>query len=82
MESLEIYADPNAPLGMSYLPVILDKTFVQYPGVSYTWKAIVDMIRDCSFRWPVNNIFRQQMEESVIASPNGMAVHRDFSSPI
>ena len=82
MESLEIYADPNAPLGMSYLPVIPDETFAQYPGVSYTHEAIVDMIRDCSFRWPVYNILRQQMEKSVFASPNGMAMHRDFSSPI
>ncbi|KAL7552356.1 hypothetical protein ACHAWF_016576 [Thalassiosira exigua] len=46
MESLEIVANPIAPLGMSYLPVVPDETFEAYPGVSHTRDAIVEFIRE------------------------------------
>ena len=45
MEQWEINLNPVAPLGMNYLPVVPDKTFALYDGVSHTRDEIVDMIR-------------------------------------
>ncbi len=81
MESLDITADPKAPCGMSYLPIIPDENFEPIAGVSHTRDAIVEMIREYGFRQPMHNIIHQKHEQEVFQSPNGMLVHRDFFSP-
>jgi hypothetical protein len=56
MESLQIRPDPKAPLGMSYLPVVPDETFVCYSGISFTRQAIVQGLMELQIYRPLHNI--------------------------
>ena len=46
MQSLSISPHSSAPLGMSYLSILLDNTFECIPGLSRTWQAIVEHLCD------------------------------------
>ncbi|KAL7542523.1 hypothetical protein ACHAWF_007216 [Thalassiosira exigua] len=84
MDCLEILANPSAPLGMSYLPVVPDNEFEVYSGISHTRQAIVDFIRSHEgIGRPTHNIVRNRRElaEAVVQSPDGTAVDREFVSP-
>ena len=81
MGRMDITADPIAPSGMRYLPIIPNDEFHSYPGVSHTRDAIVDMIRDYTYRRPLHNVLRKKMADEVFASPLGGDVHRVFFSP-
>ncbi|KAL7477036.1 hypothetical protein ACHAW6_002854, partial [Cyclotella cf. meneghiniana] len=74
----------DAPLGMSYLPVVPDNEFEAYPGISQTREAMVDHICEYDIRRPLHNIARQRQEqmENVVVSPDGNVVDREFVSPL
>jgi hypothetical protein len=84
MEALHITPNSDAPLGMSYLPVIPDEEFEAFPGISRTREAIVEHIREHDIRRPLHNIVRQRREqlELVVVSPNGSEIDREFISPV
>ncbi|KAL7545661.1 hypothetical protein ACHAWF_009009 [Thalassiosira exigua] len=83
MESLEIVANPSAPLGMSYLPVVPDETFEAYPGVSHTRDAIVDFIREQPMGRPMHNLERRRQELSRrVPTIDGDDIGREYISPI
>ena len=59
MESLDITPICDAPLGMSYLPVVPDNEFEAYPGILRTREAIVDHICEHDIHRSLHNIARQ-----------------------
>ena len=82
-DSYDITPNPAAPLGMSYLPIVPDEDFQEYPGISRTRESIFDHIREYDIRRPLHNIARQRQEqiEDVVVSPNGNTTDREFVSP-
>ena len=82
MDSLEISANPAAPLGMGYLPAVPDESFVSYSGISYTWQAIVEWLREAGIERPLHNIERKRRELVVVVSPDGTINDREHISPL
>ena len=84
MEALQITPNSDAPLGMSFLPVVPDEEFEAFPGISRTREAIVEHIREHDIRRPLHNIVRQRREQLdlVVVSPNGHHTDCEFISPI
>ena len=48
----------DAPMGMVYLPTIIDDDFEEIQGISQTRIALVDFIRSHMIRRPAHNIER------------------------
>ncbi|KAL7554114.1 hypothetical protein ACHAWF_017515 [Thalassiosira exigua] len=83
MDSLEIVANPSAPLGMSYLPVVPDELFEAYQGVSHTRDAIVDFVRSQPMGRPLHNLERRRQELlKQVETTSGRHVDREFVSPM
>ena len=84
MEALQITPNSDAPLGMSFLPVVPDEELEAFPGISRTREAIVEHIREHDIRRPLHNIVRQRREQLdlVVVSPNGHHADCEFISPI
>ena len=80
-DRLEIRADPSAPFGMSYLPVIPDSTFQVYEGTSQTRNGIVNFIRENEIGRPLHNIERKKRENDFFCSESGRLIDREFVSP-
>jgi len=57
-----IVAHPDAPLGMSYLPVVPNDEWEKFDGISYTRLAIVDYLRENGIMRPLYNLERKQRE--------------------
>ena len=86
MKSLDITTDPIAPLGMSYLPVILDESFQAYSGISHTREAIVEFLWENEILRPFHNIKRKKREleatsEMTILFSSGFECNHEFVSP-
>lgn len=76
-----IKAHPDAPLGMSYLPVIPGNDWEKYEGVSYARLALVEHLREQGIARPYYNLERKQDE--MITSPNSLYLwSREYVSPI
>jgi hypothetical protein len=85
IDELDVIAThPNAPLGMTYLPVIPNDEFQTYNGISRTREAIVEFIQKHNIRRPMHNVERKKTEMlgNVVSSPDGSAWLRDFISPL
>ena len=83
MEAMGITANNDAPLRMSYLPIIPDHNFKSFPGISRTREATVEHIREHDIRRPLHNIARQRREQlEMVISPDGSAIDREYVSPI
>jgi hypothetical protein len=80
MEALHITPNRDVPLGMSFLPVILDDKFEAFFGISCTVEAIVEHIRDYDIHHPSHNTVHQRREqlEAMTVSPNGSEIERIF----
>ena len=57
-----IVPHPDAPLRMSYLPVVPNDEWEKFDGISYTRLAIVDYLRENGIMRPLYNLERKQME--------------------
>ena len=57
-----IIPHPDAPLGMSYLPVVPNDEWERFEGISYTRLAIVDYLRENGIMRPLYNLERKQRE--------------------
>ena len=76
-----ITAHPDAPLGMSYLPVIPNEDWQQYEGVSYAHAAIVEHLWEQGIGRPQYNLERKRNE--MIRSPNNSVEwSREYVSPM
>ena len=85
IEELDVVTThPNAPLGMTYLPVVPNDEFETFYGISQTREAIVEFIPEQDMRRPMHNVERNKMEmaENVVYSPDGSELSRDFVSPL
>ena len=84
LEALHITPNSDAPLGMSFLPVLPDEEFEAFPGMSRTREAIVEHIREHDIRRPLHNIVRQRRMQIdlVVVSPNGNHIDREYISPM
>jgi len=84
MEALHITPNSDAPLGMSFLPVVPDEEFEAFPGISRTSEAIVEHIHEHDIRRPLHNIVRQRRMkiDLVVVSPNGNHIDREYISPM
>ncbi len=80
----DIVTHPNAPLGMSYLPVVPNEEFETFYGISRTRKAIVEFIQEQDIRRPMHNLERKkrEMAANVVQSPDGGEWSREFISPL
>jgi len=74
---------PNAPLGMTYLPVGPNDEFEKFNGISRTREAIVEFIEEQDIRRPMHNVERKtrEMAENTVYSPDGCEWPREFVSP-
>jgi len=85
---MNLSPDPIAPLEMSYLLVVPDKTFEVYPGVSHTREAIVEFRRASDILRSLHNVERKKRELAAshaaftVLSPSGMEWDREFVSPL
>ena len=80
--SCSIKAHPDAPLGMSYLPVIPGDDWEQYDGMSYARLAIVELLREQGIGRPHYN-FERKKDELVRSSRNSSCYwSREYVSPI
>jgi len=61
MDHLCITTHKDAPYGMSFLPVVPNKEFEVYGGISYTREVIVEALHDLEFYRPAHNIERRHM---------------------
>ena len=61
-----IVPHPDAPLGMSYLPVVPNDEWEPFDGISYTRLAIVDYLRENGIMRPLYNLERKQREVMAI----------------
>ena len=79
----DIEPHPNAPLGMTYLPVVPNDEFEKFNGVSRTREAIVEFIEEQDIRRPMHNVERKtrEMAENTVYSPDGCEWPREFVSP-
>ena len=88
IDGMNLSPDPNAPLEMSYLPVVPDDMFEVYLGVSHTREAIVEFLRENDILRPVHNVERKKRELAAsntaltVHSPNGMEWDREYVSPL
>ena len=95
IDGMNLSPDPNAPLEMSYLPVVRDEIFEVYPGVSHTREAIVEFFRESDILRPYHNVKRKKTEivasntaltasntALTVHSPNGMESNREYVSPL
>ncbi len=84
MEALCITPNRDAPLGMSFLPVVLDDEFEAFPVISHTREAIMEHIREHDIQRPLHNTVHQRREqfEAMVVSPNGSEIERKFVSPV
>jgi hypothetical protein len=83
MEALGITADNEAPLGMSFLPVILDDDFESFPGILQTREATVEHINEHDIHRPLHNIALQRREQlDMVISTDGSAIDRKYVSPM
>jgi hypothetical protein len=57
-----IVPHPDAPLGMSYLPVIPNEDWEEFEGISYTRLGIVEYLRSNCIMRPLYNLARKQRE--------------------
>ena len=57
-----IVPHPDAPLGMSYLPVVPNEYWEPFEGMSYTRLAIVEYLRDNGIMHPLYNLQRKRSE--------------------
>ena len=94
--SLEVRANPSAPLGMTYLPTVPDDRFVfsTEAGTSHTRSEIVEWLETNSIARPLHNISRRTRElqrsdeadEDWVQSRNRdgavYSVAREYISPI
>jgi hypothetical protein len=55
-EEPAIFSHPNAPLGMSYLPVVSNEDWEAFEGMSYALLAIVEHVHAHCIMWPTNNL--------------------------
>jgi hypothetical protein len=80
----DVTANPIAPLGMSYLPVVPNEEFHRYDGISRTREAIVEVIREQDIRRPMHNLDRKrrEMAGNTVYSPDGSEWTREFISPL
>jgi hypothetical protein len=60
IDGINLVSDQIAPLIMSYLSVVPDKTFEIYSGVSHTREAIVEFLRESEFLQPLHNVERKK----------------------
>ena len=84
MDALGICPNRDAPLCMSYLPVIPNKEFEAHPGILRTREAIVEYICENDIRRSLHNIARQRSEQqlqSIDISPSGCVNDQEFISP-
>jgi len=58
-----IVPHPDAPLGMSYLPVIPNEDWEEFEGISYTRLGIVEYLRSNGIMRPLYNLARKQRED-------------------
>ena len=65
-----IDAHPDAPLGMSYLPVIPNEDWGEFEGISYTRLGLVEYLRNNGIMRPLYNLERKQREVSATDSDN------------
>ena len=65
-----IDAHPDAPLGMSYLPVIPNEDWEEFEGISYTRLGLVEYLRNNGIMRPLYNLERKQREVSATDSDN------------
>ena len=72
---------PDAPLGMSYLPVIPGDDWEQYDGISYARLAIVEHLREQGIGHPQYNLDRKQ-DELVHSCNYSSRWSREYVSPI
>ena len=57
-----IVPHPDAPLGMSYLPVVPNEYWEPFEGMSYTRLAIVEYLRNNGIMRPLYNLQRKRSE--------------------
>jgi len=79
-EENKIVADPDAPFGMAYLPVVPNEDFEVYDGTSFTREAIVDYIKEYDIGRPLHNIKRREAEAASLTSANDTEWEREFIS--
>jgi hypothetical protein len=84
MEALRITPNSDAPLGMSFLPIVPDEEFEVFTGISRMREAIIEHIRKHDIRRPLHNIARQRRGqlELFVMSPNGSRIDQEFVSPL
>eukprot|EP00956_Cyclotella_meneghiniana_P005600 scaffold7209_cov54-Cyclotella_meneghiniana.AAC.1 len=94
--SLEVRANPSAPLGMTYLPTVPDDRFVfsTEAGTSHTRSEIVEWLETNSIARPLHNISRRtrELQRSDVADEDWVqsrnrdgavySVVREYISPI
>ena len=68
-QEFSIVPHPDAPLGMSYLPVVPNEDWEQFEGISYTRLAIVDYLRNNGIMRPLYNL--QRKRDEVFVDDNG-----------
>ena len=80
----DVTANPIAPLGMSYPPVVPNEEFQRYDGISRTREAIVEVIREQDNRRPIHNLDRKRREMvgNTVYSPYGSEWTTEFISPL
>ena len=76
-----IKAHPDAPLGMSYLPVIPGDDWEQYDGLSYTRVAIVEHFQEQGIGHLHYNLERKH-DELVHSHNSSSQWSREYVSPI
>ena len=81
-DDLEIRPNPNAPLGMSYLPVVPDETFEPMVGISRVREATVELLREQRIGRPRHNLERKKREIREVTSTNGRMIDREYISPL
>lgn len=84
MEVLSIHPNRDAPIGVSYLPIVPNEDFETYPRISHTREAIVEFICVNDIHRPLQNIVRPRCDQlkSIDVSPSGHTNDREFISPI
>ena len=87
---LQIRPNPDAPLGMSYLPTVPDNDYVFdiIQGVSHTRAEIVEWLESECIRRPHHNLVRRDREDleqewvgSQNTNHNSYSIEREFINP-
>jgi hypothetical protein len=88
IDALNIVPGPNAPLEMSYLPIVPDDSFEVYPGVSHSREIIVEFLRESDILRPLHNVERKKRRLAccnsalMVVSPSGTVWDREYVSPL